>query len=140
MFQKIDERTGPREGGEKICPADAFLAEVAPFRTADQDNAYVLGARVELTRLWADKVYLFKISTPPKMRNKKLARFAMDELVSMADRHGVTLSLDCGSLDTKQGRTTDELRDFYGRRGFVESGGYEMTRHPASSFSSLNKR
>lgn len=129
MFQKIDERIGLGEETGQLSPVDAFFAEVRPFQAIDQSNAFMLGARVELTKLWADKVYLFTLKTPIKMRNRGLAGFALDTLVNAADRHGVILSLDCYSLDIKKGRTTEELKAFYGRRGFVESGAYEMTRY-----------
>jgi hypothetical protein len=111
-------------------PSDRLFDELKPFALPDEQNTYCLGAHLELKRMWADAVYLFKIKTPLKLRKKGLASFALDDLVGLADRHGVQLVLDCGSLDSKNGLTTKQLRDFYARRDFVPSGGFEMRRMP----------
>lgn len=128
----------------ELAPADAFFQALYAHigQKPNEGGQYIIGATVKLQKIWAETVYISTIRTPDKLRGKGLAGFAINELGSLADLHGVTLTTDCSGVNNpKKGLSTEALRELFERRGFdvtqnhMLGDGCEMVRKPRAKLS-----
>ena len=117
----------------------ALSAKIGRNPQSEYNTYCIGGANVKLGKQWGDTVYIATIRVPDKLRGKKLASFAMDEIVSLADIYNVKLKTDCSGVnDPKEGLSTVALKGLFERRGFRVIGeypnnmGFEMERNPIS--------
>lgn len=105
-----------------ILKDDSAYIDVSPFELNDP-NKYDPQALF---------INYIEAKTPGKGDGSK----ALDQIVALADKHGVVLKLTASEMDSKGGPSQKKLMEWYATRGFkhVEGTESDMVRSPRASF------
>lgn len=97
---------------------DAFFNGKTPYRLPQSVS---MGDGYVVVKVMGDRLRLSQIFVPPEKRELKLGQAYLQELLTVADKHGVELECSVEPYGgTEIGPGTEVLKEWYQRNGFIE--------------------
>jgi hypothetical protein len=139
-FSKPVKLGGPRHPANVTAFMEEYFKGTHPHPFMSKDRLVGNGtneddwAIVEL-RPTGDRIHISAIQSLNPGQKTGAASRALDKIISIADKHGVTIDLTPKAYGTAEGRLTNpQLKKWYARHGFVpEKIGGAMVREPQKS-------